>query len=61
MLGVTVGGDGVPYDVCVVNALGHGLDEKSIEAIKHWKFEPGLKDGRTVPIRLPIETTFMLY
>ena len=61
ILGLTVGGDGLPYDVCVLNALGHGLDEKSIEAVKHWKFEPGVKDGHTVPVRLSVETAFRLY
>lgn len=61
ILGLTVGGDGLPYDICVLNALGHGLDEKSIEAVKHWKFEPGVKDGRTVPVRLSVETEFRLY
>jgi TonB family protein len=61
ILGLTVGGDGLPYDICVLNALGHGLDEKAIEAIKHWKFDPGMKDGDTVAVRLSVETTFRLY
>jgi TonB family protein len=60
-LGLTAGGDGLPYDVCVVNALGHGLDEKAIEAVKQWKFEPAVKDGRTVPVRVSVETDFRLY
>jgi len=61
IVGLTVGGDGLPYDVGVLQALGKGLDEKSIEAVKHWKFEPGVKDGRTVLIRLSVETEFRLY
>ena len=61
VLGLTVGGDGLPYDVCVLNAVGHGLDEKSIEAVKQWKFQPAVKDGHTVPVRLSVETDFRLY
>lgn len=61
VLSLTVGVDGLPYDVCVVNALGHGLDEKAIEAVKRWKFQPAMKDGRPVPVRLSVEVDFRLY
>lgn len=60
-LNVTVGTDGLPYNLCVAKATGSGLDEKAVEAVKQWKFEPGTKDGLPVPIRLSVETTFRLY
>ena len=61
VLNLTAGADGLAYDICVENALGHGLDEKAIEAVKQWKFEPGVKDGRPVPVRLSVEVDFQLY
>jgi TonB family protein len=56
----TVGADGNVYGVMVVRALGLGLDEQAIIAIKQWKFKPGLKDGKPVPVAVSIETTFRL-
>jgi TonB family protein len=38
-----------------------GLDEKAIEAVRLWRFEPGLKDGKPVPVEVSIEVNFRLY
>jgi TonB family protein len=61
VLGLTVGADGLAHDVCVLQALGKGLDEKSLAAVKEWKFEPAIKDGSAVPVRLSVETSFHLF
>jgi TonB family protein len=37
-----------------------GLDEKAIDAVKQWKFEPGTKDGKPVAVFATIEITFQL-
>ncbi len=51
-----------PQDVRVARALGMGLDEKAIEAIRQYKFKPAMKDGRTaVPVPITIEVDFRLY
>lgn len=52
---------GHPRDVHVVRSLGMGLDEKAIEAVERWKFQPSMKDGIPVAVALNIEVTFRLY
>jgi len=42
----------------VVRGLGMGLDEKAIEAVKQWRFKPGLKDGRPVIVASHIDIEF---
>jgi TonB family protein len=60
-LGVVLGHDGLPRDVWIVRGSGMGLDEKSIEAVKHWRFTPATRDGRPVAVFLSVETTFRTY
>ncbi len=61
VLYVEVGADGRPHNIRVQRSLGLGLDEKAIEAVRTWKFEPGLKDGKPVTVAVNIEVTFHLY
>src|SRR5689334_9950001 len=37
-----------------------GLDEKSIEAIRTWRFEPARKDNQPVAVEIKVETRFAL-
>ena len=60
-LRLVVGTDGLPSDVCVLKAAGSGLDEKAIEAVRAWRFEPGTKEGIPVPILMSVDTAFRLY
>ncbi|MGO9239510.1 MAG: energy transducer TonB [Bryobacteraceae bacterium] len=60
MLSVVVGVDGKARDVRVVRSLGMGLDEKAIEAVQKWRWKPGFKDGKPVPVRANVEVNFRL-
>lgn len=60
-LGLIVGADGRPTNIHVLSSLGMGLDEKAIEAVKNWKFEPGKKDGHAVATEIAVEVEFHLY
>jgi TonB family protein len=42
--------DGNPRKVEVIRGLGHGLDEKAVEAVRQWRFRPGIKDGVPVTV-----------
>ena len=61
MVGLVLGADGVPRDIWIIRGVGMGLDEKSIEAVRQWKFEPAIKDGQPVAVFLNAETMFRLY
>jgi TonB family protein len=60
-LGMIVGVDGRPSNIRVLSSLGMGLDEKAIEAVKNWKFEPAMKDGHPVRVEIAVEVDFHLY
>ena len=61
LLWLIVDPSGRPRDVRVSRSLGMGLDEKAVEAVKQWKFEPALKDGRPVAVQINVEVNFRLY
>ena len=61
VLWVVVGPDGRPRDVRLSRSLGMGLDERAIAAVRQWKFEPALKDGRPVAVQINVEVNFRLY
>ncbi|MGH7441850.1 MAG: energy transducer TonB, partial [bacterium] len=57
---VDVHGD--PQDAHVVRALGMGLDQKALEAVRKYRFKPAMKDGKIpVPVMITVEINFRLY
>jgi TonB family protein len=61
ILSMVVDQQGRPRDIRVTRSLGMGLDEKAMDAVKMWKFSPGMKDGIPVAVRVNIEVSFRLY
>lgn len=61
VLQAVISPDGHPRNLRVVRSLGLGLDDKALEAVSKWKFEPALKDGRPVAVMVQIEVAFRLY
>jgi len=61
VLWLVVDASGRPQQIRVQRALGMGLDEKAIEAVKLWKFDPARKDGQAVPVMINVEVNFRLY
>lgn len=60
VLQIVVDERGNPRDFQVIQPLGLGLDQKAIEAVRLWKFNPGKKDGRPVAVQATIEINFRL-
>ena len=61
VLWLVVGSDGRTQKIRVQRTLGMGLDEKAIEAIRRWQFEPARKDGVPVAVQINVEVNFRLY
>jgi TonB family protein len=61
VLSTIVGTDGRPRDLKVARALGMGLDNKAIDAVRNWRFEPAMKDGHPVAVQVYVEVNFHLY
>jgi TonB family protein len=59
-LAVDIGPDGVARNFEVIRSLEPGLDQKAIEAVQQWRFNPGTKDGQPVTVRATIEVNFRL-
>ena len=60
LLSIIVDASGKPRDVRVIRTCGLGLDEKAVEAVMKWRFRPGLKDGKAVPVAATVEVNFRL-
>ena len=61
VLYVEIGPDGRTHNIRIQRSLGLGLDEKAVEAVRTWKFEPARKDGQPVSVGVNIEVYFRLY
>jgi periplasmic protein TonB len=61
VLWLIVDQNGHPQNVRVSRSLGMGLDQKALEAVRQWKFEPARKDGRPVAVQINVEVNFKLY
>lgn len=61
VLWLVVGADGKPNQVRIQRALGMGLDEKAMEAVRQWRFEPAKLNGQAVPVQINVEVNFRLY
>ncbi|HEX4604565.1 MAG TPA: energy transducer TonB, partial [Candidatus Angelobacter sp.] len=57
----TIGADGLPRNLTVVRSLGMGLDEKALETVRTWRFDPAKKDGRPVAVQMNIIVNFHLF
>jgi TonB family protein len=54
--------DGTPGNIEITKSLDteYGLDKQAVTALSQWRFEPGRKDRKPVPVRVTIEMRFWL-
>ena len=61
ILNVVVDKEGNVSRIRLVRALGMGLDENAMEALKTWRFKPGIYNGQPVSVEMNVEVAFNLY
>jgi TonB family protein len=61
VLSIVVDKTGQVHNIRVLQPLGLGLDQKAVEAISKWRFEPAIKDGEPVDTEIAVEVSFHLY
>jgi TonB family protein len=61
MVSIVVDPQGNVREIHVVKPLGMNLDEKAIEAVRTWRFKPGLRQGVPVPVHVLVEVSFRLF
>ncbi len=57
---VIIGTDGRTSHIFVTKKLGMGLDEKAVEAVRTWTFEPARRNGRPVQTHMTLSVQFKL-
>ena len=60
-ISLIVDAQGNPQRIRVQRALGMGLDEKAIEAVKQYKFKPAMQGSKPVPVEITVEVNFQLF
>ena len=61
VLAIIVTPQGNVDDVKVVRGFDSDLDQRAVDTVRTWKFDPGTKDGKPVPVALNVEVSFRLY
>lgn len=61
VLSMIVDEQGHPRGLRVIRGLGFGLDAKALDAVRQWRFQPALKDGKPVNVQISVEVEFHLY
>jgi len=56
-----VDSQGNPQDVRLASHLGMGLDERAIEAVRHYKFSPAMYQGHPVSVQILMDVEFHLH
>ena len=60
VLWLIVNREGLPEQVHVRQPLNPDLDEKAVDAVRRWKFDPARKDGKPVAVAINVEVNFRL-
>jgi protein TonB len=59
-LELVVGVSGAVESARIVHAVGHGLDESALRAVREYRFAPATKAGRAVRVRMGWSMQFRL-
>jgi TonB family protein len=57
---VIVGTDGAVQNAAIIRGLNATLDQKALDAVRQWKFQPARKYGLSVPVKITMAVTFAM-
>ena len=60
LLEIVVRRDGSVGDVSIMQALGAGLDQRAVQAVRQWRFDPARRKGVPVDVLVEVAVEFML-
>ena len=71
-IGLKVGTDGIPREIHVIHSAAEGvkpklrkaaasLDEKALDAVRQYRFDPATYHGKPVPVAITIDVSFHIY
>jgi TonB family protein len=60
LLEIVVRRDGSVGDVRILQGLGHGLDQRAVEAVRQWRFAPARRLGADVDVMVEVAMEFRL-
>lgn len=61
IVGLIVDSNGVPQNVHITKGLASDLDEKAVEAVQQYRFNPATKNGEPVPVALNVAVNFQIF
>jgi TonB family protein len=60
LLSIEIGIDGRASNIRVIRGAGLGLDERAVEAVSRWRFQPAVSGSRPVAVSATVEVGFHL-
>jgi hypothetical protein len=58
VLSLTIGEDGVPYDIFIVSPVGMGIDDEVADAVAKWQFKPGMRQKQPCSVHARVIVDF---
>jgi TonB family protein len=59
-LEIVLDAQGVVVQARALSAVGYGLSDAAVEAVRHYRFSPALRDGHAVRVRMRWTVSFQL-
>jgi TonB family protein len=57
---MVIGSDGVAREIVVERGIDSGLDLNAVQAVRHWRFQPAMRNGQPVAVKAAIAVNYRL-
>lgn len=55
---LTIPPDGIPKDVTIAKGYRPEFDQSALEAVRQWRFQPAMKDGKPLEVTVTLQVVF---